>query len=715
MPLVFISHSSEDKIKTSTVMKKLQEHNFEQIFLDYDKHDGIKVGEEWEKRLYLEIKRSHALLVLLSPSWISSLWCRIEYSQAKALGKEIIPIIVDRGKNNEIEDWIDNHIQQSDLTKDDNALDYVIDRIKEIALDTQKGFKWDAHRSPYPGLVSFEEEDAAIFFGKEEDTKSVIEILNSMKNKSSPKFLNIVSASGMGKSSLLKAGVIPKLKLSYKDKWMILPTLRPTKQPLYIFTKIIAKVLNKESAFKEIYNSLRDLDYQDFLDDFITTIELQSMQYRSILLPIDQAEEFYAVATLEEREKFFKILSYLLTEKENFFMVWTLRSDFLKEYQLDKSTKMIHQNEILFGLTPLSKDNVVSIITEPAKIAGITIDVKLVEKIKEDIKTTDALPLLALCLNELYSKYHQDGRFTLSHYQNLTDSKKNNPLETIVKKRADEAIKNYNEEDLKVLKKVFIPHLVRINNKNEYTKHTALWKNLPIQAHKILEELIKSRLLIKSYVDNEILLEISHEALIRKWSLLKKWLDEEQEFLIGKAQLEISFHEWKDADSSSNALLHGLRLEKALEWKDKLHDDKELDYINQSLKFESTLRKKRRAFFIGAFGSISAFGIFSAWQWSRASKLEKIATQKSLLLSQEIIQAKHNIGLFFAEKAIVNLEKKIFAEAHLYAYYAFLYLDYKLDTINILSKLVGILECHPYIKCTFISREHKINAYNVLI
>jgi hypothetical protein len=52
MPLIFISHSSEDRAKTSKIIKKLQEHNFENIFLDYDKKDGIKVGEEWEKRLY---------------------------------------------------------------------------------------------------------------------------------------------------------------------------------------------------------------------------------------------------------------------------------------------------------------------------------------------------------------------------------------------------------------------------------------------------------------------------------------------------------------------------------------------------------------------------------------------------------------------------------------------------------------------------------------
>ena len=715
MPLIFISHSSKDRAKTSQIIKKLQEHNFENIFLDYDKKDGIKVGEEWEKRLYFEIKRSHALLVLLSPSWINSLWCRIEYSQAKALGKEIIPIIVDRGENSEVDNWVDSHIQQSDLTQDKNALDHVVTRIKEIAIDTQKGFKWDANRSPYPGLVSFEEEDAAIFFGKEEDTKSIIEILNSMRNKNSPKFLNIVSASGMGKSSLLKAGVIPKLKLSYRDKWILLPVLRPTKNPLYTFAKIIAKVINREKEFKDIYNSLKSPNYQNFLDDVITEIELQSMQYHSILLPIDQAEEFYSIATIKEKEQFFEILSYLLSEKDNFFVVWTLRSDFLKEYQLDEETEVIHKNEILFGLTPLSKENVASIIIEPAKIASIVIDDKLIEKIKEDIQTTDALPLLALCLNELYSKYHEEGRFTLTNYQNLTDSKENNPLETIVKKRADEAIENYKKEDLIALKKAFIPHLVRVNSKNEYVKHTALWNNLPLSAYKILEELIKARLLIKSYSDEKVLLEISHEALIRKWSLLKKWLNEEQEFLIGKTQLEISLQEWKNVDKSSKALLHGIRLEKALEWKDKLHDNEELNYINRSLQFESTLRKKRRTFLIGAFGTISSFGIFSAWQWRKVNKAEKASTQKSLLLSQEILHAKHNIGLFFAEKAIESLEEKRFGKAHLYTYYALSYLVYKLNKSDILSKLIGILECHPYIKCSFIGREHKAGVYKVLI
>ena len=254
MAIVFISHASQDNEKVQEIVESIRLKGFDSIFLDHDETKGIKTGEHWEQRLYGEIKRSHAMLLVLSPAWIDSKWCFAEYTQAKALGKEIIPIIIDHGIDNEVDSWIDSYIQKSDLTKDDAALARVIGRLKEISIHTQRGFTWDKHRAPYPGMMSFEEEDAAIFFGREDETIEVIEKLNAMKNRNAPRFLNIVAASGMGKSSFLKAGIIPQLKRSYSDRWIVLPTLRPTKRPLYAFAKLIASVLKKNRRIKVFTN-----------------------------------------------------------------------------------------------------------------------------------------------------------------------------------------------------------------------------------------------------------------------------------------------------------------------------------------------------------------------------------------------------------------------------------------------------------------------------
>ena len=80
---------------------------------------------------------------------------------------------------------------------------------------------------PFPGLFAFDERNAAVYFGREPEIKSVLELLNEMRSKGEPRLLMIVGGSGSGKSSLLKAGVLPRLKQETADSdWLVLPTLR---------------------------------------------------------------------------------------------------------------------------------------------------------------------------------------------------------------------------------------------------------------------------------------------------------------------------------------------------------------------------------------------------------------------------------------------------------------------------------------------------------
>ena len=77
-----------DDIKTA-----LDRLGFEQVFLDFDKETGIGAGEDWEKRLYEELSRCHAVILVLTPNWLASKWCFAELTQARALGKVILPIV----------------------------------------------------------------------------------------------------------------------------------------------------------------------------------------------------------------------------------------------------------------------------------------------------------------------------------------------------------------------------------------------------------------------------------------------------------------------------------------------------------------------------------------------------------------------------------------------------------------------------------------------
>ena len=92
MPAIFISHSSLDLQVADEIKSALDGSASSEAFLDFDKETGIGAGENWEKRLYEELSRCHAVILMLTPNWLESKWCFAELIQARALGKVILPI-----------------------------------------------------------------------------------------------------------------------------------------------------------------------------------------------------------------------------------------------------------------------------------------------------------------------------------------------------------------------------------------------------------------------------------------------------------------------------------------------------------------------------------------------------------------------------------------------------------------------------------------------
>src|SRR5262245_29863761 len=93
MPAIFISHSSRDSKPADDIKVWLASLGYERVFLDFDKDTGIGAGDDWEKRLYAEIDRCHAVILVLTPNWLASKWCFAELTQARALGKVLLPVI----------------------------------------------------------------------------------------------------------------------------------------------------------------------------------------------------------------------------------------------------------------------------------------------------------------------------------------------------------------------------------------------------------------------------------------------------------------------------------------------------------------------------------------------------------------------------------------------------------------------------------------------
>src|SRR6202035_138735 len=163
MSAIFISHSSRDGEQAGRLLAWLRTQGFDQVFLDFDKHAGIAPGIQWERKLYREIVRAEAVLLVLTKNWLDSKWCFAEFTQARALGKAILPVIEQPAGGG----LISPDIQALDLTSDrEGGLQLLLLALERIARAAQRDFNWKPGRPPFPGLFAFQEEDAAIYFGR---------------------------------------------------------------------------------------------------------------------------------------------------------------------------------------------------------------------------------------------------------------------------------------------------------------------------------------------------------------------------------------------------------------------------------------------------------------------------------------------------------------------------------------------------------------------
>jgi hypothetical protein len=177
MARIFLSHSSRDNAAAAEVKAWLDGQGFTAAFLDFDKHSGIAAGADWERTLYEQIQRCQALLILQTPNWSASRWCFAEFTQARALGKPIFQVV--ESDEAVAENPVASDLQRLDLRHDRPAgLEQLRRELERIALQDQGGFPWppatDPNRSPFPGLIVFEAEDAPVFFGRDSDWRTVI-------------------------------------------------------------------------------------------------------------------------------------------------------------------------------------------------------------------------------------------------------------------------------------------------------------------------------------------------------------------------------------------------------------------------------------------------------------------------------------------------------------------------------------------------------------
>ena len=618
MARIFISHSSRDDELAARMKSWLASQGFATTFLDFDKTAGIAPGADWEKTLYREVEQSQAVIIIQTPNWLASKWCFAEFTQARALGKAIFLVIETPTGDAQISP----DIQTLNLLSDrEGGLERLSRELVRIALDAQGGFKWDANRPPFPGLLAFQEEDAAIYFGRDDDIRRLIERLDARRAQGGAKLVALLGSSGSGKSSLLRAGVVPRLKRAGRN-WIVAPPMRPRLHPIDELAVALAGASGPGADWRKLKDDLLGPDPARALADFANDLRVKAgASEAQILIPIDQAEELFGVADPDEARRFLEILSQALSESLPFMAVMAIRSDYLGRLQ---SAAALTARFEEFSLGPMPLTRIAQIIQGPAKVAGVNVEEAFVQQAARDAATEDALPLLAFALRELWDR-SSNKVLSLDSYNALGDEKAGlTPLENAVREAADAVLAEAKpaDDELAALREAFVPAMVRVNDLGEYARRPARLDELPTKAQPLLERLAKARLLIVRQDGDARVVEVAHEALLRKWPLLRSWLDAARVFLIGKQQLEQDLRDWDGAaeNDKAGALLTGLKLNRARGWLVEHPTQltaQERGFIQASIQSvdaeERRKAKTRRLVTLGSLAAALALAVVAGW------------------------------------------------------------------------------------------------------
>lgn len=410
--------------------------------------------------------------------------------------------------------------------------------------------------NPYKGLRAFQSIDADDFFGRDELIDELIEHV-SLRGKRND-FLAVVGPSGSGKSSVVKAGMIPRIHTGILDEEVIWYTAEmvPGTHPMEELEVALLAV-----ATHEIPDLFEILTHDE--RGMVRAVKRIIPENSEFVLFIDQFEEaFTLIADDEERVHFLQsILNAVEDERSRIKIIVTLRADFYDRPLLyaDFGNLIRKNTEIVL---PFTRQEIESSIVSPAKRVRVSLEQGLVAAMVTDVyERPGALPLLQYALTELFER--RSGRsMTLEAYQEIGGTT------GALARRAEELYESFNEEEQAATRQMFM-RLVTLGEGVDDTRRRAfqselLSLNRQSQAMpNVIEQFGKYRLLTFDHdpQTRSSTIEVAHEALIRQWERVRSWLDENREALRLHRRLTSATEEWNQARRDPSFLAQGVRLQ----------------------------------------------------------------------------------------------------------------------------------------------------------
>jgi energy-coupling factor transporter ATP-binding protein EcfA2 len=617
VPYVFLSYARKDFSLVNRLKEDLQAHGtkswMDQTTLQPDSPDE-------EENLRVAIRNASALVLVVSTQTRRSRVIKDEISIAQMYQRPIYLFWMDGDLLAEViptscKDVLTFDARAERYSQALQDLMQVFDRSlpslsQDLPLNETITLSVNASRNPYKGLHPFRSADADDFFGRDRLIDELIEQVRQRlttnrvdESEAAARLLTVLGPSGSGKSSLVMAGLVPRLQqgvLPDSQDWRYLDPIVPGRHPIEALILTLSSLF-PERSLKSIREDLED-DEARGLHMLLAAYVKQSGKY--VILIIDQCEElFIQTATEEEQRRFLDLLLAAITEPRGpLFVILTMRADFYDRLLLyPEFGRQVEKYHI--SIYPMDVQELRAIIEQPARLPDVqvTFEGDLVGDLLFDIRgQAGALPLLQFTLDQLFQR-REERMFTLRVYHDIGGVK------GALAQHAERIYQSLPSQTHQHLGQALFSRLIDPGT----PEADATKRRIPLSAFTLIDpgktqmlaEVIKrftdERLLIINTVANVSTLEVSHEALVGAWNRLRDWLHEARDMLRLQQVISADATAWKQHEHSRDRLYRGTQLAEALLWRGTNIPNVDEDAFLQASVVEKRRTTRRRILISG--------------------------------------------------------------------------------------------------------------------
>jgi WD40 repeat protein len=417
---------------------------------------------------------------------------------------------------------------------------------------------------PYRGLSTFREQDAPVFFGREELTDRLVEAVGQKS------LVVVIGSSGSGKSSLVFAGLIPRLRQS--PEWAI-ASMRPATglPPLTTLAAALLPLLEpemSEAARLLERPALATVLHDDRLGEVVDRV-LAKANARRLLLVVDQFEELFALEPTARQPFVDALLEAVAAQRQRteaaLTVAVTLRADFLGQALTHPGLAEALQDASLM-LGPMGREQLRRAIEGPAA-QQVAYETDLVDRILVDVgENPGTLPLLEFALTLLWES-QVNAKLTHAAYGALGG------VDGALARYAEEIYQRLPEPDRDDARRLFL-QLVRPGEGTEHTRRRALRADLGKSRWELAQRLAGTRLVVTSRdLGGNETVELAHEALLVSWRRLAAWIEADRAFRAWQERIRSTIQQWEASGHDDGALLRGGPLAEAERWLEQRRND----------------------------------------------------------------------------------------------------------------------------------------------